>query len=65
MDFLSAKTLEGKLWVTFHIVKYGRRAWGRRGGMHGRQRRKQKLLCRKTKGEKYSRAGEKRISTAR
>lgn len=23
MDFLSAKTLEGKLWVTFHIVKYG------------------------------------------
>lgn len=23
MDFLSAKTLEGKLWVTFQIVKYG------------------------------------------
>lgn len=64
MDFLSAKTLEGKLWVTFHIVKYGEECG--RGGMHGRWRRKEKLLRRETKGEKYSRAGEKkRISKAK
>lgn len=30
MDFLSAKTLEGKLWVTFHIVKYGEECGGGR-----------------------------------
>lgn len=32
MDFLSAKTLEGKLWVTFHIVKYGEECGGGGGG---------------------------------
>ena len=37
----------------------GEERGGGGGDMHGRQRRKQKLLCRKTKGEKYSRAGEK------
>lgn len=32
MDFLSAKTLEGKLCVTFHIVKSGEECGG--GGGH-------------------------------
>lgn len=68
MDFLSAKTLEGKLRVTFHVVKYGEECGGGGGGMgmHGRWRRKEKLLLRETKGEKYSRAGaKKRISKAK
>lgn len=60
MDFLSAKTLEGKLWVTFHIVEYGEECGGGRGGMHGRWSQKKKLLRRETKGEKYSRAGGKK-----
>lgn len=72
MDFLSAKrkkkrkkkkekTPEGKLWVTFHMVKYGGGwgAWRWRmggGGLHLRRRWKEKLLRGETKGEEYSKA---------
>lgn len=50
MDFLSAKTLEGKLWVTFHIDKYGRRAWGWRGGHAWETEAETETIVQKDKG---------------
>ena len=49
MDFLSAKTLEGKLWVTFHIVKYGEECGG--GGGHAREMEgERETIAQKDKG---------------
>lgn len=55
MDFLSAKTLEGKLCVTFHIVKYGGG-----GGCMGDGGRKRNYCAERQRERNIAELGKKR-----
>ncbi len=67
MDFLSAKTLEGKLWVTFHIVKYGIKYGVGGGECMGDGSRKRNYCAERQREKNIAELGKKknRISKAR